>query len=180
MDWKGVMAVSEMYEFVQNSKNKRKGKRRVEWKIAALVVLAAAIIAVIGGVIWKNMTSGRRFSEFCGKLSASTAYAYDRDSATVEDADGTYRLTGENVYELYQCVCVYGPGRERRREPKGDFITVTYGNGASLRLVRVGEGLDEELYFSYSDADGYSHVFRAENVKLSYVVSRYLSRDKQQ
>ncbi|MBO4935102.1 MAG: hypothetical protein J5441_08075 [Clostridia bacterium] len=170
--------MSEMYEFVQNSKNKRKGKRRVEWKIAVLIAVAVAILAVIGGLLWRNMTAGRRFSEFCGKLSESTTYAYEHDSAAVEDADGIYGLTTENLYELYQCVCVYGPGKERRSAPEGDGVTVTYGNGSSLKLVKVGEGKDEELFFCYSDADGYSHVFRGENVRLSYIVSRYLSRSK--
>lgn len=170
--------MSEMYEFVQNSKNKRKGKRRVEWKITALIALAVVILAVIGGLIWSKMTAGQRFSKFCGKLSESTTYAYDHDSAAVGDAEGEYKLTGENLYELYQCVCVYGPGRERRSVPKGDGVTVTYGNGASLKLVKVGEGREEELFFCYSDADGYSYVFRGENVKLSYIVSRYLSRSK--
>ena len=169
-----------MYVFVQNSKNKRKGKRRVEWKIAALIPVAVAILAVIGGLLWRNMTVGRRFSEFCGKLSESTTYAYNHDSAVAEDAEGTYKLTSENIYELYQCVCVYGPGKESRSEPEGDGVTVTYGNGSSLKLVKVGEGKDEELFFCYSDADGYSHVFRGENVRLSYIVSRYLSRSKNQ
>ena len=172
------MTVSEMYEFVQNSKNKRKGKRRKEWKIAALFAAAVVILVVIGGVLWRNLTAGRRFSEFCGKLSESTTYAYKNDSALVVNGGETYKLTSENLYELYQCVCVYGPGKERRSSPDGESVTVNYGNGAVLLLVKTGEGLDEELYFCYSEADGYSHVFRGENVKLSYIVSRYLAKNK--
>ena len=170
--------MSEMYEFVHNSKNARKGKRRKEWKIAVLIAVAVAILGCIGGLLWKNMTAGRRFSEFCGKLSESTTYAYAHESALVENGGETYKLTEENVYELYQCVCVYGPGRERGSTPKGETVAVTYGNGAVLKLVKVGEGSDEELYFCYSDSDGYSHVFRGENVRLSYIVSRYLSKSK--
>lgn len=170
--------MSEMYEFVQKSKNKRKGKRRKEWKIAALIAVAVAILAVIGGLLWKNMSAGRRFSEFCGKLSESTTYAYKHASAIVENDGETYKLTADNVYELYQCVCVYGPGKERRRAPEGETVTVTYGNGAELKLVKVGDGKEEELYFCYSDSEKYSHVFRGDNVRLSYIVSRYLDKSK--
>ena len=167
-----------MYEFVRNSKTRRKGKRRREWKIGVLIAVAVIILAVIGGLLWWKMTAGQRFSKFCGRLSESTTYAYEHNSAAVEDADGTYGLTTENLYELYQCVCVYGPGKESRSAPEGDGVTVTYGDGSSLKLVKVGEGKEEELFFCYSGADGYSHVFRGENVRFSYVVSRYLSRSK--
>ena len=170
--------MSEMYEFVQNSENKRKGKRRAEWKVAVLIAVAVAIILSIGGVLWWNISTGRRFSTMCGKLSDSTTYAYEHDSAAVEDHEGVYKLTEENLYELYQCVCVYGPGKQSLREPEGETLTVTYGNGASLRLIEVGEGLESELYFCYSDPDGYSHIFHTREASLSYLRGRYLSRAK--
>ena len=137
-----VTGVPEMYEFVQNSKTRRKGKRRRDWKIGVMIAVAVIILAVIGGLLWWKLTAGQRFSKFCGKLSESTTYAYEHNAAAVEDADGTYRLTTENLYELYQCVCVYGPGKESCSAPEGDGLTVTYGNGAELKLVKAGEGKD--------------------------------------
>ena len=121
------------------------------------------------------MTVGQRFSKFCGKLSESTTYAYEHNSAAVEDADGTYRLTTENLYELYQCVCVYGPGRERFREPDGDGVEIDYGNGAKLKLVWDGE----RLYFCFRGAEGFNHIFYTKEIDLDYLMMRYLAPEKQ-
>ena len=168
--------MSEMYEFVRNSDrdSKRKGKRRREWLIAVLVIIAVAILAVIGTLIWRKITAGNRFSDFCTELSESTEYAYRHRCATADVGEGPYKLSRDIVYELYQCVCVYGPGHEAGSPPTGDSVTVDYGDGSSMRLVQTGEGEEARLYFSFSGADGYSHCFYTEYVKLNYITSRYL------
>ena len=166
----------ERYEFVRNSEqnSKRRGKRRKEWLIAVLVIIAVAILAVIGTLIWRRITVGNRFSDFCAAISESTDYAYRHRSATADVGEGPYKLDREAVYELYKCVCVYGLGREGHGEPDGEGATVEYGDGSYMRIVQTGEGNDRLLYFYFSGADGYSHCFYTEYVRLDYVVSRCL------
>ena len=168
--------MSEMYEFVRNSdqESKNKGKRRKEWLIAVLVVIAVAILAVLGTLIFRKITTGQRFSEFCSKISTSTDYAYRHRSATADVGEGAYKIARDGIYELYQCVCVYGLGREGHGVPDGESVTVDYGDGSSMLIVQTGEGEDVQLYFCFSAADGYSHCFYTEYVKLDYVISRYL------
>lgn len=168
--------MSEMYEFVRsgdkNGESRR--KRRKEWLTAVLLIAAVAVLIVIGIVIGKNITTGKRFSAFCVELSDNTDYAYRRRSATADTGDGAYKLDRESVYELYQCVCTYGPGHETGSAPDGDTVTVDYGNGSVMLLVQTGEGSDRRLYFSFTGRDGYTHCFYTEYLQLDYVVGRYL------
>ena len=165
-----------MYEFVRNSEKnvKRKGKRRKEWLIAVLVIIAVGILAVIGTLIWRKITTGSRFSTFCSAISESTEYAYRARLATADVGEGPYKLEREAVYDLYKCVCVYGLGREGHGTPDGESVVVDYGNGSYMRLVQTDEDGEKLLYFCFFGADGYSHSFYTEYIKLDYVVSRYL------
>lgn len=166
----------DMYEMIQNNgKNGERGrKRRKEWLTAVLLIAAVAVLAVIGTVIWNKVTTGKRFSSFCAQLSDNTDYAYRRRSATADVGEGAYKLERDSVYELYQCICTYGPGHETGSEPDGETATVDYGNGAYLRLIQTGEGSESRLYFSFYGRDGYTHCFYTEYLKLDYVISRYL------
>ena len=170
--------MAEMYDYVKNNESKRKGKLRKEWKVAALIVAVVIVLGTIGGLLWRKISAGNRFSDFCAELSAATTYAYKHDSATVNNGTETYRLTGENIYEVYQCVCVYGPGDERRSVPEGDSITIDYGNGATLTFVTMDDEDGSKLCFCFSDGDGYKHNFVASGISLQYLNGRYLKREK--
>ena len=167
----------DLYEPVRRHAESR---RRKDGKVVLTVVLLAVFfVGMILSFVW-FMSYWHRYSDMCSKLSDCTELAYRKHTATVNDGAGTYALSDENVYEVYQCVCVYGPGREKFSEPEGDVVTVDYGVGSYMRLIRTGEGDDERLYFCFYSADGFSYMFYTSDINLDYMMRRYLSRDKQQ
>lgn len=168
----------DIYEPVRRHAAARR-ERRVDKK--AVIVIAALLVFFVGMILsfWWLMSYWNRYSDMCAKLSAATAYAYDNGCATVTDGSTAYALAQDNIYEIYQCVCVYGPGREKFGAPAGESVTVDFGEGSSMRLVQTGTGEEARLYFCFSSADGFAHTFYTSDINLEYMMKRYLSQKRQ-
>lgn len=168
----------DLYEPVRRHAAERR-ERRIDKK--AVIVVAVLLVFFVGMMLsfWWFMSYWDRYYDMCAELSAATNYAYDNDCATVTDGSVTYALARENIYEVYQCVCIYGPGREKFSAPSGDSVTVDYGNGAAVRLVQTGSGEEARLYFCFSAADGSTHTFYTSDISLEYMMKQYLSQKRQ-
>ena len=167
----------DLYEPVRRHEQER--RRSKDSKVALTVMLLLVFFVGMIMSFWWFMSYWDRYYEMCSKLSDCTELAYRKHTATVDDGAGVYSLSDENVYKVYQCACIYGPGRERFTEPEGEVVTVSYGVGSYVRLISVGEGEDERLYFSFHSADGFTHTFYTSDISLDYLMKRYLSRDNQ-
>lgn len=167
----------DLYEPVRRHADSRRGVK--DKKVVLTITLLAVFFVGMILSFWWFMSYWDRYTEMCSRLSDSTDYAYRKHTATVDDGSAVYALADANVYELYQCVCVYGPAREKFSEPKGETVTVDYGNGSSMRLVQTGSGDDERLYFCFRSADGFSHTFYTSEISLDYMMRRYLSQKRQ-
>ena len=169
--------MEDMYEPVA----RHEGKRRETKDRKTIIIIIVVGMFFIGMLFsfWWYMSYWKRYAKLSSELSAATLYAYDNDCAYAETAsDGNtlrYGLKSGNAYELYQCVCVYGPGRERFKEPEGDWIEIDYGNGAKMKLIQKGE----RLYFCFYGAEGFNHIFYTREIDLDYLMTRYLAPDKQ-
>ena len=168
---------ADLYEPVRKNEKTRRRRRDVAfWIVGVVLLFSAAMIFSF----WWNMSYWKRFAKLSSSLSEATAYAYKHGSAVVNDgAGGTYALSADNAYEVYQCVCVYGPGRERFSVPEGEGVTITYGNGSALRLMELGEGDGARLYFCFFSKSEKAHVFSTNEIDLAYLVTRYLAPEKQ-
>ena len=157
-----------MYEPVRRHEEKRRLAN--DKKTFIIIILVGMFFIGMVFSFWWYMSYWKRYA---------TLYAYDNDCAYAETgSDGgtlRYKLERGNVYDIYQCVCVYGPGRERFREPDGDGVEIDYGNGAKLKLVWDGE----RLYFCFRGAEGFNHIFYTKEIDLDYLMMRYLALDKQ-
>ena len=173
MEKTDVADMNDMYEPVRRHEGER---RRVRDKktLATIIIVGMFFIGMLFS-FWWYMSYWKRYANLSSQLSAATTFAYAHDSAVVKNGDETYRLKPENAYEVYQCVCVYGPGRERFRLPEGDCVDIDYGNGARLELIQK----KGSLYFCFFGATGFKHIFYTSDIDLDYIVSRYLAPDKQ-
>ena len=169
--------MADMYEAVRNNEGKRRPAKDKKVLITVIVVGMFFIGMVFS--FWWYMSYWKRYANLSSELSAATLYAYDNDCAYAETgSDGgtlRYKLKRGNIYDIYQCVCVYGPGRERFREPDGDGVEIDYGNGAKLKLVWDGK----RLYFCFRGAEGFNHIFYTKEIDLDYLMMRYLAPEKQ-
>ena len=160
--------MEDLYEPVRRNENNRRGVRDKK----AIIVIAVVVLFFVGMILsfWWYMSYWKRYANLSSELSAATAFAYKHDSATVDNGSGSYKLKKDNAYEIYQCVCVYGPGRERFSMPEGDGVEIDYGNGASMRLIQQ----DDRLYFCFFSAAGSRHIFYTKDISVDYLMRRYL------
>ena len=169
---------TDLYKPIRENGKKRRRRRD---KTLLTIGIVAFFFAGMIFSFWWNMSYWKRFSKLCSSLSEATTYAYKHDSAYVVDGSDRYKLDALNGYEVYQCVCVYGPGRERFSVPdgEGESVTITYGNGASLRLLELGEGDSARLYFCFFEKNDKSYIFSTNEIKLDYIYTRYLAPKQQ-
>ena len=166
-------SMEDMYEAVRNNEGKRRPVR--DKKILITIIVVGMFFIGMIFSFWWYMSYWKRYANLSSQLSAATTFAYAHESASVSVGGDTYKLKPENAYEVYQCVCVYGPGRERFRLPEGDAAEIDYGNGARLELIQS----DSRLYFCFFGATGFKHIFYTNDIDLDYLTARYLAPDKQ-
>ncbi|MBQ6553220.1 MAG: hypothetical protein IJL83_06375 [Clostridia bacterium] len=169
----GDINTTNMYEPV--IRNEGKGRRFGDKKILITIIIVGMFFIGMIFSFWWYMSYWKRYANLSSELSAATTFAYAHDSANVKIGGETYKIKPENAYEVYQCVCVYGPGRERFRSPEGDAAEIDYGNGARLELIQK----DGRLYFCFFGSTGFEHIFYTSDIDLDYLVTRYLAPDKQ-
>lgn len=172
--------MDDMYSFVKNhEEDKIKQKKKKDIVIAVLITVVAVILFVAGYLIYDKVTYQHRFDNFLTYVNNSTIYAFKNDSLYADFGEGPVHITGENDYEIYKCMVVYGPATERSAEKKSDGteVILTYGDGGVLRMWDVcdDEG-GRHMYVKYENG-GYSHMFSTKFTSASVLISRYLTEE---
>lgn len=162
--------MSGLYENVR--KDRKKGKDRKIW--IALTVLVCAIAIVIASVVWFLGYHGR-FTDFVSKLSASTTYA-NKTGGLIATVNGkTYRVSEENMYGIFAYISLNKSGRESKKVPEGEPVTLDYGNGMMLKLWDYPVDRHHYLFLQYTDINGDVYSYISFKTTLETVVVRYLT-----
>ncbi len=165
--------MSGLYEKIKKDTKKEKDTRF--WLMVVMLVAVVAVAAA--SVVWFLGYHGR-FTRFVGQLSGSTTYACKNDCLIAEVKGKKYRVSEENMYGLYAYLSLSKSGRESRRVPEGEPVTLDYGNGVTLKLwdMPMGEGDNRQnLFVQYTDIRGDVYSYISYKTTLDTVVVRYLT-----
>lgn len=160
-----------MYENITRDRKREKDTRM--WIMVGALVCVCAVVAA--SVVWFLGYQGR-FTEFVGKLSASTTYAFKNDGLTATVDGRTYKVSEENMYGIYAYLSLNKSGRESRRVPEGEPVVLDYGNGTMLKLWDIEAGERHHyLFIQYTDIKGDIYSYISYKTTLETVVVRYLT-----
>ena len=160
----------DIYDPVASPKKRARAHRE---RLVYFILIAAVFFLVNILLIVYLATYNHRVWDFRSDLSESTVYAYENDCLRA-DVDGqAIRVTGEHIYDVYQFMCVRGLGRDLLYTPRGEPVTLDYGDGALLRMWPDKEATG--MYIRFDAADGRRYRFHSFDMRLNDVVSRYLS-----
>lgn len=158
------------------AKIKKEDRKHIDmrfWGSIALVI--CLIIAAIISTVWFLGYHGR-FTDFVGKLSASTTYAHKNDGLTAKINGKSIKVSEENMYGIFAYISLNKSGRESRKIPEGEPVELDYGNGTMLRLWDVlAEGGRHYLFIQYTDIKGDIYSYISFKTTLDTVVVRYLT-----
>lgn len=170
--------MSGLYE-----KIKRDNKKEKDTRLWAMVgILIAVVAVVIVSVVWFLGYHGR-FTRFVGNLSGSTAYAHKNDCLIAEVKGRKFKISEENMYGIYAYLSLNKSGRESKKPPEGEAVTLDYGNGCLLRLwdMPMGEGDNRHnLFIQFTDRKGDVYSYISYKTTLDTVVARYLTYGNQE
>lgn len=155
-----------------NINHKTKKDMRIGILVTVLICLA---IVMIASIIWFLGYHGR-FTKFVGRLSASTTYAYNNDCLTATVDGKTFKVSAENMYGIFGYLSLNNSGRESKKVPEGDPVTLDYGNGTLLKLwdLSAEEG-HHYLFVQYTNTDGEIYSYISYKTTLDTVMVRYLT-----
>lgn len=150
-----------------------KHKDTLFWGIVAMVLCLSAI--VIASAVWFLGYHGR-FTDFVGKLSASTTYASKHGGLIAKVGDRTFRISEENMYGIFAYLSLSKSGRESKKIPEGEPVELDYRDGAMLRLWDMpADGGRHNLFLQYTDIEGDVYSYISYKTTLETVVVRYLT-----
>ena len=159
-----------LYENVK--KDRKTGKDSRIWITLAVLVCAIAVVAA--SVVWFLGYHGR-FTEFVGKLSASTTYA-SKNGGLIATVDGkTYKVSEENMYGIFAYISLNKSGRESKKAPEGEPVILDYGNGMMLKLWDMPLDGHHYLFIQYTDIYGDIYSYISYKTTLDTVIARYLT-----
>lgn len=166
--------MSDFYNMVTppGKRKKRFGKER----IVVSILIALVFLFIVGFILVRLAGYNSRVREFRAQLSNSTVYAYDNDCLRAEIDGQAIRVTGDHAYDIYQFMSVRSLGRNALFTPRGEPVTLDYGDGSVLRLWadRNARG----VYLRYDGADGSRCLFHSKDMRLNDIIGRYLSLSK--
>ena len=165
--------MSGLYEKIKRDKERKKDTRF--WLMVTMLI--AVIAVVIVSVVWFLRYHGR-FTRFVGKLSGSTTYAHKNDCLIAEVKGKKYRVSEENMYGIYAYLSLNKSGRESRKVPEGEPVTLDYGSGVTLKLWDMPMGAGDNrrnLFIQYTDMKGDVYSYISYKTTLDTVVARYLT-----
>ncbi len=173
-----LFIMDRFYELVNREEKKTRDTRM--WILVG--ILAAVVLMVGASAVWLLGYHGR-FTDFVGRLSASTTYASKNNSliATVEGR--RLRVSEQNMYGIYAYLSLSKSGRESAKIPQGEPVTLDYGDGTVLRLWDMPVEKDERrrnLFVQYTDIRGEAYSYISYNTTLDTVVVRYLTYDNEE
>ena len=145
----------------------------------AVTACSALILTMIFLFAW-SIRYQLRFRAFVGDLSESITYAYAHDSLRA-DVDGErIRVSGENMYKIYNYIVLGGSGREKRAVPEEPWaVSLDFGDGATLRLWTVDSqgykpARERSLLLCFEDPDGKVYRYATANLSLENFTTNYL------
>lgn len=158
-----------MYQAVQRYRNS-KGNRSLWLWLAACLLVCAVVIGVMIWGYWFQM----RFRAFVSDLSDSTTYAYRNDCLRAEIDGVSVRVTGENMYQIYNAIVSAGPGRLGSAPDEAPAALLDYGDGSrmevwSVRLVNSSTDLEYGLFLRYTGPEGSVYAYDTDQLALSAV-----------
>lgn len=164
--------MSAFYELV-NREEKRSRDTRM-WILTGALI--AVMLAAGASVVWFMGYHGR-FTDFVGGLSGSTTYARRHDSLIAQVNGRKLRVSEENMYGIYAYLSLSKSGRESRKVPDGEPVTLDYGDGALLRLWDMpAEGSGRHnLFVQFTNGKGEVYSYISYRATLETVVVRYLT-----
>ena len=166
--------MADFYDMVTPPEQRR---RREKEKITVYAVIALLLVFASGFVILRLAGYKTRVREFHYQLNDSTIYAYEHDCLRADFPDGqSVRITGEHNYNVYQFLSCRSLGRNALFTPKGDAVTLDYGDGAVLRLWADRDA--RGLYVRFDAPDGSRCLFHSRDMRLNDLTWRYLSLSK--
>lgn len=163
--------MNDLYAKVKKNDNYTKKDMRF---LIAIVLVFCLVIAMVAFAVW-FLGYQRRFSDFVGKLSDSTTYAYNNDSLTAKIDGKSIKVSEENMYGIFAYLSLNKSGKESRRRPEGEPVELDYGNGAILKLWNMSVDGNNYLFVQYIDKDGYIYSYISYKATLDTVVVRYLT-----
>ena len=165
--------MSDFYNMVTPPEKRKNSSRE---KLILSILLALVVLLSVGFVLVRLAGYKTRVREFRAQLSESTIYAYENDCLRAEIDGQAIRITGEHAYDIYQFMSVRSLGRNALFTPRGEPVTLDYGDGSVLRLWA-----DRNLtgvYLRYDAADGSRFLFHSKDMRLRDIVGRYLTLSK--
>lgn len=108
-----------------------------------VLLAAAALVLVVGSLwAWRVLSIRPRFYQLVSAISESTTYAYDHGGARARSPEGwDVRLSGDNVYAVYNGVSAWVPSSAPLFSPRGEAsLTLDYPDGARLELWPLTQG----------------------------------------
>lgn len=150
--------MSGLYDQVAWKRTGRSGGSKLLW---ASVLVSVLILAVIGGAVARSVINQLEWRRFVGDFSDATYYAYQNSSLRSDGADGAARVTGENVYWIYNYLTVRGPwDRTSPETPGNGAVKLTYGNGTTLTFWNAPERNGKEtLFLLLETGEGERHAY---------------------
>ena len=166
--------MADFYDMVTPPEKRRS---RSKERITLYAVVALLVVFAAGFVILRLAGYKTRVREFRYQLNDSTIYAYEHDSLRADFPDGqSVRVSGEHNYDVYQFLSVRSLGRNALFTPKGEAVTLDYGDGAVLRLWADRD--TRGMYVRFDAADGDHCLFHSRDMRLNDVIGRYLALSK--
>ena len=160
-----------MYARVLAHRRPRRPKTlKVTGAVCAIMLLAVLVLA--GWSVRQQL----RFRAFVGDLSDGITYAYENDCLRAE-VDGTQiRVSGKNIYKVYNYILQGKAGREQRQVPQEPCAaSMEFGNGAALRLWAVDAGGgSKNLLLSFQNPEGDTYTYTTTRLLLENFTTNYL------
>lgn len=161
-----------MYDRILTTRKPRRDKvLAVTGTMCAMILLA---VLVLVGVSLRNQL---RFWNFVGNLSDGITYAYENDCLRAE-VDGTQiRVSGKNMYKVYNYIVQGKAGREQRQVPQEPCgASLDFGNGATLRLwaVDAKDRDGKNLLLCFQDPEGDTYIYTTSKLLLETFTTNYL------
>ena len=172
--------MSDLYDKISRPEHRPRPRRGR----GLYVLLAAALVVLAAGSLWawRVLSIRPQYYQLVSAVSESTTYAYRHGGARARTPEGgDVRLSGDNVYAIYNGVSAWGPSWSPLFPPEGDpQLTVDYPDGARLELwpLRDGEGRPREhgAVAQFRTGDGETVRMEFEGANLSHVL-RWVAPD---
>ena len=155
-------------------KNQRKKKETIALIIIGVILFVALLVVMISIPI----STRNRYIDYIKKLSSDTTYAERNDSASCTLDGETYKLSSEEVFDIYRSL-TYRDDIDYYKKPETpeEGIHIDYGNGSTLDIWLKHYIEDDVEYTTgigvfYKNTNGKTYTYTTENIKYNVLLSK--------